>query len=182
MADQVQNQQNNSISGFTDNDIVIVMNRAFTETQENRTKALDVYDSLVKKMGENDGNLAIMGTYAQSYLDVATKQTSELVKLAGVMQRLKATKIVGDNPGAFDTKQIFSQVVNYLEDKNVIPYQNIEDKDMNYKRNPNEKEIIVQDTKILVKQEPINSNNVLQTKTQLLGLSDINVDELEQEI
>ncbi len=174
MADQ---QQNSSISGFSDNDIITVLNRAFIETQENRNKALETYDTLTKKMSESDGNLAIMGTYAQNYLDTATKQTSELIKLAGVMQRLKATKIVGDNPNAFDKTQVFNQVLTYLEEKKLTPYNEITDKDMNYKDSPYKEDNIVKEENTVV----IKDSNI-QTKEQLLGLADINVDELEQEI
>ena len=42
-------EQNRSITGFSDEDIVIVIKRAFEETLENRDKALKVYDSITTK-------------------------------------------------------------------------------------------------------------------------------------
>ena len=106
---------NKTISGFTDADIVTVLSRAFEETLENRKKALDVYDKITNKMNESDTNLAVLGSFGQNYLDVATKQTQELVKLASVMQKLKATKVMSDNPNAFSQSTIFERTIEQLD-------------------------------------------------------------------
>lgn len=171
----------NSITGllgFSDSDIIVVLKRAFDETQENRKKALDVYDDIATKMKNSDANLAIMGSFAQNYLDVATKQTSELVKLVGVMQRLKATKTLGENPGLLDGAQIYSQVIQQLDDAKITPYNDITDKDMNYKDDQKEKIKTIETNTIIQSTD----NNIIQTKKELLGLSDLNLDELETEI
>ncbi len=178
-----QESQNNSISGFqgySDNDIDIVLKRIYEETLENRKKALDVYDKIVEKMNESDSSLAIMGSYAQNYLDVATKQTSELVKLAAVQQRLKATKILKDNPGSTDTAMLFQQVITQLDNnKTIIPLKDVAEKDMNYK-DKNQ----IRDTKFeIIEEKKIEiGKDIIQDTNNLKGLSDLNIDELERNI
>lgn len=69
-----------------------LIERIIEETKENRTEALTVFKTMAEKMNENDGNLIILGQNADRYLDQATKQTSELVKLAAVYTRLVVLK------------------------------------------------------------------------------------------
>lgn len=172
-------QNNNSISGYSESDIVTVLKRAFEETQENRNKALTVYDQITEEMGKSQGNLAILGTFAQNYLDTATKQTSELIKLATVMQRLKATDVIKDNPDTLDKSTVFQQVIQHLENK-IIPLENVQEKNMNYKDKNELKNIQYTITEEKVITKP-NDSDILQNKNNLKGLADLNLDELEEE-
>ena len=166
-----------TFNGYEDIDIDTVLKRIYYETKENREKALKVYDKIVEKMEESDGNLAIMGSFAQNYLDTATKQTSELVKLAAVQQRLKATKILKDNPGTTDTALLFQQVITHLDGgKRIIPLENVPEKDMNYK---DRNEVRSGSFEVLKENKTIDSSNIIQDSKNLKGLSDLNLDELE---
>jgi hypothetical protein len=79
----------NLLLGYQTEDIMKVLQRAYDETGENRDRALKLYDHMENAMLNNKGDLVILSQMADRYLEQATRQTELLVRLVGVMQKLK---------------------------------------------------------------------------------------------
>ena len=75
--------------GYSTEDIMKVLQRAYDETGENRDRALKLYDHMEQNMLQNKGDLVVLSQMADRYLEQATRQTELLVRLVGVMQKLK---------------------------------------------------------------------------------------------
>jgi hypothetical protein len=78
-----------STLGYSTEDIMKVLQRAYDETNENRSRALKLYDHMENAMLINKGDLVILSQMADRYLEQATRQTELLVRLVAVMQKLK---------------------------------------------------------------------------------------------
>jgi len=74
---------------YSSTDIMKVLQRAYDETSENRTRALKLYDHMEVAMMLNKGDLVVLSQMADKYLEQATRQTELLIRLVGVMQKLK---------------------------------------------------------------------------------------------
>ena len=101
----------NKISYSTE-DIIKVLQRAYDETNENRQRALKLYDHMEIAMLAHQGDLVILSQMADRYLEQATRQTELIIRLAGVMQKLKQ----------FSSKGAVTEINALLEilDKNKI--------------------------------------------------------------
>lgn len=114
------------ITGYSEQDIENTIKRVIEETQETRDKALSMYDTLlatIEKANNNSNAVAMLAPVANFYLAEATKQTEQLVKLAAVMQKLKATKVMekgmgqSDGLGNFD----FRGALEELDKRKILP-------------------------------------------------------------
>lgn len=86
------------ISGYTKEDITALLQRVYKETEENRDKALKLYEHMENAMLQNKGDLVILSQMADRYLEQATRQTDALVNLARVMQKLREVDNKPDSP------------------------------------------------------------------------------------
>ena len=103
------------IESYNKEDIIKVLQRTYTETEENRTRALKLYDHMENAMIQNKGDLVVLSQMADRYLEQASRQTEILVKLAAVMQKLKQFADVGDGKILTDVNQLLETL-----DKNKI--------------------------------------------------------------
>jgi len=78
-----------NLTGYGKDDILKVLERTYVETAENRDRALKLYDHMEQNMVANKGDLVVLSQMADRYLEQASRQTEILVRLAGVMQKLK---------------------------------------------------------------------------------------------
>lgn len=77
---------------YTDEDIMKVLQKAIDEIESDKNRAVELYDIMMVKMKADDGNLVVLSQMADRYLEQATRGTENLIKLAGVMQRLQQAK------------------------------------------------------------------------------------------
>ena len=101
--------------GYGAEDIMRVLQRVYDETEENRDRALKLYDHMEAAMLGNKGDLVVLSQMADHYLEQATRQSEMLVKLVAVQQKLNQ---FGANP----EKGLMTDVNTLLEvlDKNSI--------------------------------------------------------------
>jgi len=81
-----------NLLGYSAEDIMRVLQRVFDETDENRKRALKLYDHMEQAMLNNKGDLIILSQMADHYLEQATRQTEILARLTQVMQKLNQFK------------------------------------------------------------------------------------------
>lgn len=115
---------NSSNLGYSTEDIMKVLQRAYDETGQNRDRALKLYDHMEQAMLTNKGDLVVLSQMADRYLEQASRQTELLVRLVAVMQKLKQFS-------GGDTRGLISDVNSLLEilDKNQIsPFKKPEKK------------------------------------------------------
>jgi hypothetical protein len=107
-----------SIEGYGRDDIVKVLQRTYKETEENRDRALKLYDHMENAMVANKGDLVVLSQMADRYLEQASRQTEILVRLAGVMQKLK--QYAGDDGGKLMTD--VNSLLEQLDKNKVTPF------------------------------------------------------------
>jgi len=107
-----------NLEGYSKDDIVIILQRAYEETEENRNRALKLYDHMENAMINNKGDLVVLSQMADRYLEQASRQTEILVRLVGVMQKLK--QYSGNEDGKFLTD--VNQLLEQLDKNKVTPF------------------------------------------------------------
>jgi hypothetical protein len=109
------------MAGYEKEDIINLIQRIMTETDENRSSAMKLYDHMEKAMLANKGDLIVLSQMADNYLEQATRQTETLVKLAQVMQKLKE-KDKDDKGGKSEEKTDYTALLQELDLMNKSPF------------------------------------------------------------
>jgi len=115
--------------GYSTEDIMRVLQRAYDETGENRDRALKLYDHMEQNMITNKGDLVVLSQMADRYLEQATRQTELLVRLVGVMQKLKQFD------GKPETKGVMTdvnQILEFMDKQSITPFTIIKHKPAPY--------------------------------------------------
>lgn len=110
--------------GYSTEDIMKVLQRAYDETGENRDRALQLYDHMQNAMLQNKGDLVVLSQMADRYLEQATRQTELLVRLVGVMQKLK--QFSGKQEGVLTTD--VNALLEILDNNKITPFSQIKKK------------------------------------------------------
>lgn len=114
----ISNSISNFINGFDNKvDIIKVLNKIYSETQENRQRSKEMYETLISKIVGNDSNLISIAMLADKYLDQMTKQTELLVKLSAVMQKLNTETESGNIGGDF------KELLEKLDEQQITPFK-----------------------------------------------------------
>jgi hypothetical protein len=109
------------MAGYDKQDIIDLIQRIMTETDENRSSAMKLYDHMEKAMLANKGDLIVLSQMADNYLEQATRQTETLVKLAQVMQKLKHED-KDDKGGKSEEKTDYTALLQELDLMNKSPF------------------------------------------------------------
>jgi len=103
------------IPDYSDESIMRVLQRAIDVIEEDRQRAIDLFDIMKEKMMEDDSNMVVLSQMADKYLDQSTKSNEHIIKLAAVMERLKKGK--GDK----DVDSKFAEYLKELDLEGVTP-------------------------------------------------------------
>jgi hypothetical protein len=109
------------IEGFNKEDIISTIQRVYKETEENRDKAMKLYDHMENAMLHNKGDLIVLSQMADKYLEQATRQTDMLVRLAQVMQKLNQVEEDRDPKGKGVVSDI-NHLITQLDLDNMTPF------------------------------------------------------------
>lgn len=83
-----------SISGYTNDDVNLVLQRVYENAVKDRNEAKEIYDIVKQKISEGSPDMIFMIGEANRLLETVNKQNEVLVRLAGVIQRLQTNVIV----------------------------------------------------------------------------------------
>tara|TARA_A100001201_G_C4088877_1_gene201418 strand:- start:1306 stop:1737 length:432 start_codon:yes stop_codon:yes gene_type:complete len=87
--------------------------------EEEKTRAIEMYDN-IKDECSTPEQMMLIGPVAANYLEIASKQTDNLIKLANAIQKIHATSLSeGDSAGLSDVER--NELFGHLEEQAVDP-------------------------------------------------------------
>ena len=86
-----------------------VLQKTIDMIEQDKDRAIHIYEIMLAKMADDDGNLVVLSQMADRYLEQASRATDNIIRLANVMQKLKAAKESGKK-GASDFKDILNEL------------------------------------------------------------------------
>jgi len=83
-----------TISGYTNDDVNIVLKKVYENAMKDRDEALAIYNLAKKKIEDGSPDAGFLMSQANYLLQTANKNNEILVRLAGVIQRLQTNTII----------------------------------------------------------------------------------------
>ncbi len=83
-----------SVSGYTNDDVNLVLQKVYENALKDRNEAESIYEIVKKKIADGSPDMIFMIGEANRLLETVNKQNEVLVRLAGVIQRLQTNTIV----------------------------------------------------------------------------------------
>ena len=114
------------IQGYSEKDIILTLKRIYKETEENRERAIRMYEMMETYMNNDKGDLIILSQMADKYLSEATKQTEMLVKLSATLQKLNQYNEDSNknkNKKPVDILDDLLSIQNKMDDAGVSPFK-----------------------------------------------------------
>jgi hypothetical protein len=112
-----------NIYNYNDDEIMKVLQKTIDMIEQDKDRAIHIYEVMLGKMEKDDGNLVVLTQMADRYLEQASRATDNILKLASVMQRLKAARDAGKGK-----KNEFKDILASLELETSSPFMQKNDK------------------------------------------------------
>lgn len=107
-----------NIYDYTDDEIMKVLQKTMDMIEQDKDRAVHIYEIMLQKMATDDGNLVVLSQMADRYLEQASRATDNILRLANVMQKLKSAR---DNKKS-GSRNDFKEILDSLDLEGTSPF------------------------------------------------------------
>jgi len=105
------------IDGYTNEDVSVVLKKAYENALKDRELALDMFEFLKEKIKNDAPEAPFIVQHANSFLENATKSNDLLIKIVGAQQRLQTNTIMKLSKDNAISSEDYNRLLETMDDK-----------------------------------------------------------------